>query len=240
MKQISFPALMALGLTAQVSFAATVFTENFTYADGSLVGAVGSPWQTTSGATPGEVNVVANAAVVSQAETEDVNAPITPAGTFFNSGTLTLTMSATFTTLPAVQNYFAHLKDSTTSGFRGRIFATTTGATAGSFRLGISNSTTTTAIVATDLSLDTPIAITMAWNAAAGTASLSVNGGTAVAAVDAASFLNISSIGLRQSTNIGIMTIDNISVDATALAVPEPSTALLGLLAGLGLMRRRR
>ncbi len=240
MKKVSFSALMALGLTAQVSSAATVFTENFAYADGALVTAIGSPWTTHSG-TAGQVNVVSNAAELSFSESEDVNAPISPASTYYNDGVITLTMSATFSALPATANYFAHLKDATTSGFRGRIFATTTGAAAGTFRLGISNSSTSTlAFVETDLSLDTPIAISMVWNAALGTASLSVNGGAAVAAIDAANPLNISTVALRQSTNIGTMTIDNISVDATALPVPEPSTSLLGLLAGLGLMRRRR
>ena len=61
MKKVSFPVLMALGLTAQVSFAATVFTENFDYADGLLVGASGSPWTNHSG-TAGQVNVASNAA----------------------------------------------------------------------------------------------------------------------------------------------------------------------------------
>ena len=239
MKNISFPVLMALGLTAQVSIAATVFTENFTYADGPLVTASGSPWTTHSG-TANQVNVVSNAAELISTESEDISAPISPASTYYNDGVITLTMSATFSALPGTANYFAHLKDSGTSSFRGRIFATTTGAGAGFFRLGISNSTATVAFVETDLSLNSPIAISMVWNASLGTATLSVNGGAAVAATDAANPLNISTVALRQSTNIGTLTIDNISVDATALPVPEPSTSLLGMLAGLGLMRRRR
>ena len=91
MKQVSFPALMALGLTAQVSFAATVFTENFTYADGPLVGASGSPWTSHSG-TAGQVNVASNAAELTGSEGEDVNATIAAPGLFYNSGTLDVSL----------------------------------------------------------------------------------------------------------------------------------------------------
>lgn len=240
MKKSLTLGLAAMLFSASAACSAIVFTENFNYPNGPLVGAVGSPWQTTSG-TAGQVDVVSNAVAITQLETEDVNAPLDAGGGFWNDGLLTVTLTATFTSLPGTANYFAHLKDNGTSNFRGRIFATTTGAAAGSFRLGISNSTTTVAFVTTDLSLNTPIGISMVWSALAGTATLSVNGGPAVAATDAANPLNIYTIGLRQSTNIGVMTLDNIRVETSLAAVPEVSSSvLLGLFAGLGLLRRRR
>ncbi len=248
MKKTSFPILIALGITAQGSFAATVFTENFDYADGPLVGASGSPWVTHSGATAGQVNVAANAAELVSAESEDVSAPITATGTFYNSGTLTATMSVNFSVLPnATGAYIAHFKDATT-GFRGRVFTTTTGATAG-FRLGIADVTNAVAsavFIPTDLSLNTTYLLTLTLDAATGRSSLAVAGVGSATATDltgtpaALTPINVFAFALRQGGTLGTVAIDNISVDATALPVPEPSTSLLGLLAGLGLMRRRR
>ena len=247
MKQISFPALMALGLTAQISFAATVFTENFTYADGPLVGASGSPWTTHSG-TPNQVNVASNAAELTGSEGEDVNATIAAPGLFYNSGTLTATLSVNFSALPnATGAYIAHFKDAST-GFRGRVFTTTTGATSG-FRLGISdviNAVASAVIIPTDLSLNTTYVLTLTHDVTTGRSSLAVAGIGSATATDltgtppALTPINVSAFALRQGGTLGTVAIDNISVDATALAVPEPSTSLLGLLAGLGLMRRRR
>lgn len=248
MKKVSFPVLMALGLTAQVSFAATVFTENFDYADGALAGASGSPWTNHSG-TAGQVNVASNAAVLTGSESEDVNALIAASGLFYNSGTLTATLSVNFSALPnATGAYFAHFKDATT-GFRGRVFTTTTGATSG-FRLGISDVTNAVAsavFIPTDLSLNTTYALTLTLDVATGRSSLAVAGIGSATATDLTGTppalipVNVSAFALRQGgTGLGTVAIDNISVDATALPVPEPSISVLGLLAGLGLMRRRR
>lgn len=236
----SFPlALSSLALTAQASFAAVVFTENFGYPDGPLVGAAGSPWASHSG-TAGQSNVLGGAAVVTGAESEDVNANIAGgSGFFFNDGVLTATFDVNFSALPTASgSYFAHFRDSTT--FRGRVFATTTGAAPGFFRLAIADTTTTVAPVATDLSLNSNYLVTMSLNVATGRSSLSINGGTVVIATDATTPANVSTFALRQATSIGTMSIDNVVIDATVAAVPEASTAALGLLAGLGLLRRRR
>jgi hypothetical protein len=242
-KKLAKTSLFALGVSLSASNAATVFTENFTYADVSLVGAPGSPWATHSGTTPGQVNVVSGAVVITGSESEDVNANIAGGtGFYYNTGTLTTTFDVTFTALPSgAGTYFLHYKDATASGFRGRVFATTTGAASGSFRFAIADTTTTFAPVTTDLGLNTTYIVTLTLNAATGRSSLAINGGAAVTATDTTSQLNISTVALRQSSNEGTMTIDNIVVDASAAAVPEASTASLGIfLVGLGLLRRRR
>ena len=96
---------------------------------------------------------------LSEANTEDVNAPL--AGQpYASSGTTNVfyaSFTVKFTSLPSGGGaYFAHFKDSG-SGFRARIWALTSGAAPGKFRLGIS-STSGSVISATnpmDLSLNT-------------------------------------------------------------------------------------
>lgn len=227
--------------------AVTVLTENFNYPDGPLVGAADSPWVTHSG-TPNQVNVASGAAQLVSSESEDVSAPIAPAGFFYNSGTLTATFDATFSVLPnATGAYFAHFKDGST-GFRSRVFATTSGADTG-FRLGISDVTNAVAsavFIPTDLSLNTTYLLTLSLDVSTGRSSLTVAGAGSVTANDltgtppALTPINASAFALRQGGTLGTIAVDNISVDASAAAVPESSTALLLVLAGLGLMRRRR
>lgn len=244
MKKSFTLTLVFLALTASAGFSAVVFTENFAYADGPLVGAAGSPWVTHSGTTPLQVNVASGAAELVSTESEDVSAPFAPTGSFYNSGTVTATFNATFSALPnATGAYFTHFKDATT-GFRGRVFATTTGAATG-FRLGISDATNMVAsavIIPTDLSLSTTYLITLTLNAATGRSSLTVDGVGSATATDGAPLtaINVREFALRQGGTHGTVAIDNISIDATGIAVPEASTAALGLLAGLGLLRRRR
>jgi hypothetical protein len=247
MKKCTPFALILLSLSANAAFAVTVFTENFSYPDGVLVGAAGSPWATHSG-TPNQVSVASGAAVLASSGSEDVNAPIAPAGLFYNSGTLTATFDATFSVLPnATGAYFAHFKDSAT-GFRSRVFATTTGATTG-FRLGIADVTNAVAsavFIPTDLSLNTTYMLTLTLDVATGRSSLTVAGAGSATATDltgtpaALTPINASAFALRQGGTLGTVAIDNISVDASVAAVPEASTSLLGLMAGFGLIRRRR
>src|SRR5438876_8044337 len=117
--------------------AAVIFSDNFTYPDGPLVGAPGSTWASHSG-TAGQVNVASNQVQLTQAESEDVNAML--AGNPYSTGTLYAGMDFNFSGLPGgTGGYFMHFKESGTTIFRGRVFATITGAAAGSYRIGISN-----------------------------------------------------------------------------------------------------
>ncbi len=229
-------AVFVVGMHA--SDAAVVLSESFGYADGPLISATGSPWVTHSGTTPGQVDVTGGTVNLTSSETEDVNAPLT--GAPYSTGLLTATFSVNFSALPtAVGTYFAHFKDSTT-GFRSRLVANTTDAGTGLFRLGISNaggSVATTTNVATDLALNTTYSVVMTWNLDTLASTLTVNGGIAASAPDTATAITVTSFGLRQSTGMGTLTLDNLSVDY----IPEPSSAmLLGAMGMLGIIRRRR
>ncbi len=238
MKKLLFAFLPFLPFAAGSASAATVLTENFTYVDGELTVVSAGAWNVHSGT--GAADVVGGTASITSSDGQDVNSLLTPAGTFFNTGTLTATASVNFSALPlAAGAYFLHFKD-TATGFRGRVWATTTGAAVGSFRLGISNTTAVFAAIPTDLTLGSSYQITLTLDVASGGSTLAIAGIGSVAATDAATFLPTSAVALRQNAGMGTLTVDNLVVDATAVAVPEASTAMLGLMAGLGLITRRR
>lgn len=234
MKSPSILAAVALLAGSHLASAATVvFSDTFSYADGALVGASGSPWATTSG-TAGQVDVAGGTLNITGTESEDVNAALT--GGAYTTGTVTATFNVTFTALPtSTTTYFAHFLNSS-SVFRGKVFSTLTGAAAGTFRIGLSNNVNSpNQTIATDLSLNTSYLITLIYDLDTMTSSLSINNGTAVVASDSVTAVSIAGFGFRQSTGIGTMVIDNLSV-----SVPEPAVAMLGGLGVLGLLRRRR
>lgn len=209
------------GAAAFSAHAAVVLNEPFTYADGALITVSSGLWSTHSGNVPGQVDVASGKVNLSQSETEDVNAPIS--GSPYSSGNLYASFVVNFSTLPSGSGtYFAHFKDATTSGFRGRVFAQTTGAAAGQFRLGVANSSGP-AIIQTDLSLNTDYIVVMRYDTAAATSTLWINPGSETAtsdradAVDSIGALAISTFGLRQATAMGILTLDNLKV-GTAFA----------------------
>lgn len=226
--------------TATVACAQTLLlNETFTYPDGGLVAGSGGVWTNFSG-TAGQLNVVGGQLEVTGTESEDAAAVLS--ATAITSGTLSATFTLTMTALPnGAGTYFMMFKDSGTTNFRGRLFAQTTGAAAGTFRLGISSSSTTTiAQFGQDLSLNTAYSVTFTLDPATGASTLSIDGGAAVANTDTPSALGVTTIGIRQSANEGTMLIDNLVVNL--VAIPEPSTIALGLvgLAGMVALRRRK
>lgn len=232
-------AVAGLCLAGTDAKSSTVLTETFSYADGSLVGATGSPWVTHSGTTPGQVDVASSMINLTSSETEDVSAELS--GSPYTVGVLTAMFDVVFTALPtAAGSYIAHFKDST-SGYRSRLVANATGAVSGTYRLGISNaggSTATTVNVATDLNLNTTYTITMTWDLVSLASTLAINGGSSVAATDTTgnTAISVTSFAFRQNTGIGTSKVDNLTVTY----VPEPATAILGALGALGILRRRR
>jgi hypothetical protein len=115
-KQLCLIALLA-GLSA--ARAEIVFSDGFTYPDGNLVGAPGSPWLAHDASANLPVQVAGGRARITGpgASAQDINVPF-PGGPFASAGTTTalyMGFIAQFTTLPSpAGSYFAHLN---TSGF---------------------------------------------------------------------------------------------------------------------------
>jgi hypothetical protein len=233
-------------LIGSYASAAPILTDTFSYADGPIV-APGSPWASHSG-TAGQVDVASGVVNVSQAESEDVNTPFSA----FTTGTVYAGLDFNLSVLPAgTGNYFAHFKD-TATGFRGRVFATTTDAAAGSYRLAIADTTATFVTIPVDLALNTTHRFVVASDAATGRSTLYLDsatetGGTVATDTTSALAAGISGFALRQSTasgaGMGVLTADNLSVATTyaeAFAVPEPTSMAAVGLGAIALLRRRR
>src|SRR5262245_23970459 len=98
-------------LAGAVSQAATltVFSDNFTYTDGNLTSAAGTPWsQVDSG---GELTVAGGKAVINNDLPNGQDVAATLAGAPFSSGTLTATFDLTMTELPTGAGFFAGFRD---------------------------------------------------------------------------------------------------------------------------------
>lgn len=234
-------AMFAFGIALPKNVeAAILLSDNFnSYPVGAIVGASGSPWVTASG-TAGQVDVTSGGALnITASESEDI-------GANFPDGTVTTGMiyggfDFTFSALPTTAGtYFAHFGDAGTgTQFRGRIFATTAGAAAGTFRLAIADTTTTVAPITTDLLLGTTYRLVEAINAATGRTTLYLNptsetGG--VTATDATSAIGsgVASYRFRQASGEGTLTVDNLVVATdfnSAAGIVGGGSVILGAVA---------
>lgn len=246
-KSYAVIALAAAVFAAADVDAAVVKDDTFTYANGPLTTVSAGTWANHSG-TALQVDVAGNAVNLTGAETEDVNTTLS--GAPYTSGTLYAGLDFNLSALPAgTGNYFAHFKDTTNSGFRGRVFATIVGAGAGTYRIGIADTTASYVTIATDLSLNSSHRFVVAINTATGKSTLYLDSPTetgGLVATDATTALAISTFAFRQSiasgNSMGTMVVDNLKVATTyaETAIPEPtSLALLGL-GCLSLLARRR
>ncbi len=141
MKKIALLLTITLSVVANLK-ANIVLNEQFTYPDGPLVGAVGSPWQAHSGAGSNPVLVTNKEIRVAHGSgtREDVNAALAGAPYPVAGGaSLYASFQVRFTALPGTNgDYFAHFRDAGT-GFRCRIWASATNAEPGRFRLSVGN-----------------------------------------------------------------------------------------------------
>lgn len=253
--------ISALGISSRTALATSLLQETFSYPDGDLKLAAGSPWVSHGGgSTP--LNVVSGQAFIDQNDAtsgrDDYNSPLS--ATFDpstdNTSVLYSAFTANFTALPFLSgtavngSYFAHFKSSASSEFYGRIGASTTGAGAGAFRLSIANESGTPVFLAQDLNLNTTYTVVTRLDLSTDKVTLWVNptletdtSVTDVAGAITYSAGSINAYALRQGTsgsspNVGApgdILIDDLRV-ATSFAeviapIPEPSS--LGLL-GLG------
>lgn len=229
------------GVLASGASAAEIWTETFSYPDGSLTNVSGSLWTTHSGnATP--ILVSGNRAAglsAGSGSREDSNRLL---DAVYSTGVLFAGFDLTLSGTPVGSAYFAHFKD-TTTGFRGRVFL---GApTVSGFQIGLENDAGdngATVTFTSDLNLGETYRVVLGYNTGTGTSSLWVNNGTEGSPTltdgTAASLLAITSFALRQGATAPAaytgLDLDNLILAtdfATAYTVPEPSFLAL---AGVG------
>lgn len=214
-----------IGLMAWSLPAAILLDEPFTYPDGPLISVSGGRWVNHSG-TAGQVDVSAEVITLTENESEDVNAALGGGPYAADSGVvLYAKFTVRFTALPSgAGTYFAHFKDAGT-GFRGRVFASTTGAAEGKFRVGIAEAGSTPTLFERDLSLDTDYAVIVRYDVATAASALWVDAAAesdpSVSATDDGAPITVVAFALRQSLSsgngMGTLVLDDLRV-ATSFA----------------------
>ena len=258
MKKSLSIALFGCAFSFSSSFGATVFTDNFTYANGALVGNGGWTQNLTVATNPIQVTD----GIVPLTTGQDVYNNFTAAisatdGTFAYYAARIVVTAAT-----ASGEYFLHFTNGLTnpSFFTARLAAQST---AGGFFLGYSESTVAGTTYGTQvLTLSAPYNVIVRYGFVAGT--LNDTGAVFVSAgafdpvelsntpylTDAyngatAEIGNFTGFQLRQgaAANAPAVVVDNLIVGNTfadVSSIPEPTTSLLGMLGTIGLLRRRR
>jgi len=229
--------------TASDTFLITVFptlglliSEPFSYPDGTRIADFSTPWISHSG-TFGQTVVNGGKVSLTQTNDEDFNREF-PALIFPpNSGViLYASFVVNFSQPPsAAGTYFAHYKDDGTINFRGRVFASAQGASAGQFRLGVANgaaSVGTNALHPTFLSTNVTYTVVTRYNVGTGETTLWINptseGSVSVTSTDAANSVTVFSFALRQSGGIGVFTLDDLKIGTqfTDVATVIPNYSL--------------
>ena len=224
MKKVVF-CIAAFLLSATLSGAALLLNDTFSYPDGPLVTAAGSPWATYSGTT-GQVKVVSGRMFLSKANTEDVQATL--AGQPYPSASnaiLYVSFKVNYTNLPSsAGSYFAEFKNDGT-GFRARIFAQTAGAASGAYRIGIANAASSpSTVINADLQTNTDYTIAARLDVSNVVSTLWLNPAAetnaGVTATDTASTITVTSYGFREDGSSG--TIGNFFVDDLRVGTAFP------------------
>jgi endonuclease/exonuclease/phosphatase family metal-dependent hydrolase len=217
-----------------VASASIVFSDSFDYPDGSIVTNSADVWATHSGVT-GQVQVVSSRVLLSQTNSEDINAQL--AGQPY-PGTTNVLLYARFTvnfaSIPSgAGTYFAHFKDGTTTGFRDKIFATTNGVPTGFFRIGVANvANSGFGTINSDLRLNTDYVVVTRYAPSNATSTLWLNptdeSDPGLTAIDSAATLSITSFGLRESLSsgdgMGTLFLDDLRI-GTSFSDVVPSSA---------------
>ena len=201
-----------------------LLSDSFTYPDGSITANSGGKWATHSG-TAGQAAVLGGVLNLSEKQSEDINSTLTGAPIAKDSGAVLYAgFKVTFSGLPSgTGTYFAHFKDNGTSNFRGRLFASTTGAAAGSLRLGVSSASATPTLLGTDLAIGTTYQVVLKLDVNSAAATLWVNPAAEsdpnVVSADTGAALAISTFAFRESLSsgngMGVLTVDDLTVATT-------------------------
>lgn len=266
--KLAFLPLLCAAAMSLASRADVLLNEPFAYPDGWITDASGGLW-TVHSPSPAASNLLVSAgsALINQGGTAGgrddaarlLNSSVDPS--VDNTTKLYASLSVNFSALPSDGgtgngSYFAHFKSSAANEFYGRLGASTVGAAAGSFRVGIGSETWGAATVfdTQDLALNTTYNLVVRYDLETDRATLWVNpadeSSPGVTSTDAPTYAGvINAFALRQGTtgaspNIGapgVLAVDNLRVATSfAEAVPEPGGAALALLGGAMLLLLRR
>ena len=211
----------------------------FNVSPNSLYDAVGSPWQTVSG-TPYQIQVTNGWAYLGTTNTEDVAAPLA-GGPYASTNGLVVYSSFTLRqmTLPVGPgSYFAHTRDTSTgTTFRDKLFSSTNGAGANSFRIGIANAANVGAYFPLDCTLGADYLVVTRYNSGTGESVLWINPLTEASpsqpATDAPTTAPVGFYGLREDTatqSQGDLQISNLVISTSFPVIPVPaSIAITGI-----------
>jgi hypothetical protein len=224
-----------------------LYTTDFTaptYSNGALIGQ--DSWVLTS-STVNPINVANSATdgtVTITSTGQDVRRAFAPNHT---SGSIYLKVEFTVASAQSTGDYFVHLGDNSTSNFYARTFIRSSGA---GFVMALGTSSGTPTYGTTVLNFNTAYTLLARYDLNPGTANdtgaLFINptdelgiGDTAyVAATTVGTDATvINSVSIRQGT---ASSAPGVIIDSITVLVPEPSSALLGALGLLCLLRRRR
>jgi endonuclease/exonuclease/phosphatase family metal-dependent hydrolase len=224
-KQLFAGLAVLIFLYAPFSRASTILSDSFDYPNGSIITNSSGVWTTHSGIT-GQVQVVSSRVLLSQTNTEDINAQL--AGQPYPATTNVLLyarFTVNFIALPSgAGTYFAHFKDASATGFRDKIFATTNGIPAGFFRVGVGNVTNSNfGVINSNLSLNTDYMLVTRYAPSNATSTLWLNplneSDPALVATDSATTLSITSFALRESLSggdgMGTLFLDDLRIGTT-------------------------
>lgn len=215
-----------------------IATEDFTYADGSLVPNGG--WANHSG-NAGDLLVTSGAAVVQHGTpSEDANLNFGS----YSSGTLTASFDIVVNDDTVIgggdYEYFAHFFTNGSFNFRSRLdVVPPTGA--GDFTLGISSaSSTAEATLASDFAYGSTVPVVLEFDLDSGTGSLTAGGQTIMGSANGMEALDSFALRQSDSSNNESVTVDNLVI--SHMPVPEPNPLMLcglALISLVGLRRRK-
>jgi hypothetical protein len=165
-------------LCAAPVMATTLLTETFSYPDGGLVSVSGGNWANHSGSGT-DVQVVGQVAQGNPLNAPDDNRTFAPQGATAKTYYVCRVMIPTPPAPMTGWTYFAHLKDTGTSNFVGRLWTLPSGST---FRFGVSVSSASSASYLTnivpwtaDLQFDTWYIVAINYDAGLGFSDMWVN-----------------------------------------------------------------
>ena len=207
----------------------TLLNEGFDYdTGGSLLAQSGGFWANHSGTPVGAMQVGSGVVTVTEDNAEDVNAPLI--GQPYSASSKQVLYSSftlNYNGLPGATNtYFAHFKDNSTSGFYGRVYASTINAGDGYYRLGIGNQSAANypAQLTQDLTPGVNYTVVTRLVLSNGVSTIWINptdesspGMTDSTAAGAPSA--ITTYALRESAGEGTLNIDNLKVGLNFLSV---------------------